>query len=59
MLSLDRDRGEIRGDRSRIGLRDDEKDPAAKSLRDQSSPGSRAAVVRVEISKREYHRTSS
>lgn len=54
MLSLDRDRGKIRGDRSRAGLRDDEKDPAAESLRDQSPPGEHTAVVRVETSKREY-----
>lgn len=54
MFSTDRDRGEIRGDRPRAGPSNDEEDPAAESLRDQSAPGSRAAVVRSDVRKREY-----
>lgn len=54
MVLPDRDRGEIRSDRSRAGPVHDGKDPAPKSLRDQSSPRYYTAVLWVEISKCEY-----
>lgn len=57
MVNLpDRDRGQVRSDRSRAGPVHDGKDPAPKSLRDQSSPRYYTAVLRVEISKCEYKR---
>ena len=56
MVLPDRDRGEIRSDRPRAGPVHDGKDPAPKSLCDQSSPRYYTAVLWVEISKCEYKR---